>query len=201
MMIYIFHFLIFKQYTLYYIMKKCEMTESDFWLWLNKYRNYNNFVKKLKTKYTCRLPLFPGDLSEYIALLCCKRKLKQIANLSSPGDIICGNKRIEVKAFLNVNTPISFGPKQQWDSIIFVDATDYMNYNFKVYHLCISNINTKWKNLKINKMLVKKYNTKSKKIMTNFTYLKKSFKYHMKIIYNGTLKFYKNKVILKKNRG
>ena len=69
------------------------------------------------------------------------------------GDLVInktGNiKQIEVKGFMSTG-PSSFGPKEKWDILYFVDAQDIMNRNFKIYEVNLSNTSDKFKNIRIS---------------------------------------------------
>ena len=93
----------------------------------NKINNYNKNIKKgnLKTKQ-CRRANFPETISEFITYTSlCKKGLK-ISNKVTSGDlyeIIDGKKlKIEVKCFSS-DGPTTFGPKENWNKICFVDMT------------------------------------------------------------------------------
>jgi len=70
------------------------------------------------------------------------------------GDIIINKKdifkQIEVKGFMSTG-PSSFGPKENWNLLYFVDGQDIINKNFKVYEVKLSNKNEIFRNIKISK--------------------------------------------------
>jgi hypothetical protein len=113
-----------KEYYFHYT-KQCEISE------------------KLKTIYKKgRKPNFPEFVSEFLA--------KQVCNATKPksGDLCVKNYRIEVKCFAS-RGPVSFGPEEKWDIIIFLDATQGEKISFLIYN--ISNDSPVWKNIKLNK--------------------------------------------------
>ena len=61
-----------------------------------------------------------------------------------------GFKKLEFKCFTS-NGPCSFGPKEKWDTIYFLDGLNYQKYKFKLYEIPLSNVSEEWKNLKVNK--------------------------------------------------
>ena len=62
------------------------------------------------------------------------------------------NKRIEVKGSINLfNGPPTFGPKEEWDKIIFVDGLKTLDKIYKVYEFNIPNTDERWQNLKVSK--------------------------------------------------
>ena len=62
------------------------------------------------------------------------------------GDLIIKNKyikrviRIEVKGFTS-SGPSSFGPKEQWDILYFVDGKNINKRKIKIYEIKLSNKN------------------------------------------------------------
>jgi len=82
----------------------------------------------------------PSDVTENIAKLAI-RKAKNICPRwdRKPGDLRFKNRQIEVKCFASTG-PSSFGPKEKWDILCFVDAMDYQKFKFKVYLITLSNI-------------------------------------------------------------
>lgn len=57
-------------------------------------------------------------------------------------------KKIEVKGGL-LDCPSSFGSKEDWDILYFVDTSKCEEYKFKVYKINLSNNSEKWKNINI----------------------------------------------------
>jgi len=82
----------------------------------------------------------PSDVTENIAKLAI-RKAKNICPRwdRKPGDLRFKNRQIEVKCFASTG-PSSFGPKEKWDILCFVDAMDYQKFKFKVYLITLNNI-------------------------------------------------------------
>lgn len=98
---------------------------------LNSYIEYHN-SSKLHEKI--RKPNFPEDISENIVKLYllndCEWKQKS-------GDLYSEiNGKIEVKCFSS-RGPISFGPKESWDILFIVDATDFINSKFVIHKINI----------------------------------------------------------------
>lgn len=98
-------------------------------------------IKKLNKKG--RKINFPEMVSEYI--------VSKITNSIKPknGDLflLSNGKKIEVKCYAS-NGPISFGPTEKWDIIVFVDVINTKFINILVYD--IPNNSEKWKNIKVN---------------------------------------------------
>ena len=70
------------------------------------------------------------------------------------GDLVINKKdifkQIEVKGFTS-HGPSSFGPKEMWDWIYFVDGIDIRNKKFKVYEIKLLNTCEIWTSIKITK--------------------------------------------------
>lgn len=102
---------------------------------LNSYIEYHN-SSKLHEKI--RKPNFPEDISENIVKLYvndCEWKQKS-------GDLYSEiNGKIEVKCFSS-HGPISFGPKESWDILFIVDATDFINSKSCDFNIKISKSQT-----------------------------------------------------------
>jgi hypothetical protein len=161
---------------------------------LRIYKNYilelNNFEKKYNFKM--RKPNFPEGLSEniikeYINIV----EKRKCINING-GDLLIKNSnlKIEVKCFSS-NGPTSFGPKENWNELYFLDAIQFMENNFKIYKINLSNTDEKFKNIKINEN--KTYNDiciEGKRPRIVFNKLKKLLDNNIENIYNGDLFFY-----------
>lgn len=112
---------------------------------------YSKYSSRL-IQYGYRRPNFPEGLSEQLALLCLENKYKYKKFMKGKtGDIVSNdNKKIEVKCFTSTG-PISFGPTEKWDSLVFVDGTDYIKKHFIVYEFPYSNTSLEIQQLLINK--------------------------------------------------
>ncbi len=109
-----------------------------------------SFYKDKKCKY--RLPNFPEDISENIAKQIIQfaegktcRRLKNGGDLKDEQD-----RKIEVKCFTSTG-PSSFGPKECWDVLYFLDGCDYRNKNFKLYKVDCSNEHDTIQQIRVNK--------------------------------------------------
>ena len=60
------------------------------------------------------------------------------------------DRRIEVKCFTSTG-PSSFGPKECWDVLYFLDGCDYRNKQFKLYRVDCSNDSETFQQLRVNK--------------------------------------------------
>jgi len=127
----------------------------------NEIKDYNSSVRKtdelnkLLSKRKKRLNNYPSDISENIVKFALFKKYKVMPCWDTDkGDLVIDKSgmyiRIEVKAYQQ--GPSSFGPKEEWDWLYFVDATETLNMNFKVYEIKLSNKNKEFQSLKMSKL-------------------------------------------------
>jgi DNA (cytosine-5)-methyltransferase 1 len=115
----------------------------------NNYKEQREIVESLIKDHKIRLrkPNFPEHLSEYVVKNIIKGSFK-----GKTGDLCLkrGGKvlKIEIKCFSSTG-PSSFGPKEGWDIIVFVDAVKHPTIT--VYISETSNTDVCWKNLKVSK--------------------------------------------------
>lgn len=124
---------------------------------LTIYRNYQktidsvNIANKIFDRKR-RKPNFPEYVSEYVVFLCIYIWISPTVFVGKTGDLmdIENEKtlRYEVKAFSS-NGPMSFGPKENWDCIFFLDVRKHPYY--KLYYLDMTNKDKIWKNIIVNK--------------------------------------------------
>jgi hypothetical protein len=160
---------------------------NDFFeLFYNYYINLEEFRKKNKIKV--RLPNFAEGLSENIIRAYIINKENKVCEASITGDLLVNdNIRVEVKCFAS-SGPTSFGPKEKWDHIYFLDATNFKNKQFKIYKSELSNTSDEWKNIQISK--IDKYNDvcmKGKRPRINFSILKNQLAKDIKLVFEGKL--------------
>ncbi len=156
-------------------------------------------VKELSSKHKVkiRLPNFQEGLSENMIRLFIKNNEKRNCVCSKIGDLcvidneVIDNKpkekliKIEVKCFSSTG-PTSFGPKEGWDEIYFLDACDFAKNSFKIYKCKLSNDSLMWKNMPINK--IKNYNDvckEGKRPRIQFSLIKSYLKEEMKLVFEG----------------
>ena len=120
---------------------------------LEGYIKFHNILsdKSILKKYNIkrkisRAPNFPSIISEHIAKFGLKKKGVDSNWDIQSGDLSTDTGLIEVKCFSSTG-PSSFGPKEKWNKLVFVDATDFKLYNFKVYCIDIPNDSPQWKGL------------------------------------------------------
>jgi CRISPR/Cas system CSM-associated protein Csm2 small subunit len=121
---------------------------------LDKYNDNLKFItkiNKLLSKKKCRNENFPSAISENIVKFAIFKKYKVMPCRDTKcGDLELLNKKIEVKGFMS-DGPSSFGPKENWNWIYFIDCKDCSKKNFKVYEVKLSNNSEDWKNIKLSK--------------------------------------------------
>jgi len=118
---------------------------------LKHYENYKN----LCLKYNCksRMPGLTEIVSENMIKFCLIKNNIKCTN-NSTGDLIVDNKfKYECKCFTS-NGPISFGPTENWEKIIFMDAREWYNNKFKIILVNLKNTDEDWYNIKINKNML-----------------------------------------------
>ena len=107
--------------------------------------NKNNKGKRL------RHDNFYSDVSENIAKFALHKFIKVWVSWNTKvGDLCMFGHKIEVKGFIS-NGPCSFGPRETWDKIIFVDARDFRNNHVKVYLFHLSDSHEEWNNIRMNR--------------------------------------------------
>lgn len=125
---------------------------------LNKYISDLKFNKEINeqiSKKKRRNENLPSDVSENIAKFAIKKEYGIMPCWDTDkGDLVINKrslfKQIEVKGFMSQG-PSSFGPKEIWDLLYFVDARDIMKKNFKVYEVKLSNKSECFRNIKLSK--------------------------------------------------
>jgi hypothetical protein len=112
---------------------------------------YNNKIK-LSKKYMCntRLPGLSEVVSENIIKFCLINNNIMCKNANT-GDLITNNQeKIECKCFTS-SGPISFGPTEKWDKIVFLNAKQWFNNKFTIILIDLKNTVDVWENIKMNK--------------------------------------------------
>lgn len=116
---------------------------------------FNSEINARMSKKKRRNENFPSDISENIAKFAVFKKYHVMPCWDThKGDIAIDKiglfKQLEIKGFMS-SGPASFGPKEAWDILYFVDARDIYNKNFKVYEVKMTNKNEIFRNIKISK--------------------------------------------------
>jgi hypothetical protein len=170
---------------------------------LENHINYCNAIEKIsiniKGMKNIRQPNFPESLSEYIAKKCYSEKYNKCVIFGKSGDLLCDGEKIEVKAFAS-NSPSSFGPKENWKELIFVDAQKFKEKKFKIYKINLSNEDIKWKNLKVN--LTETFNdqcNKKRRPRIKFSQIYKMLKNDTELLFDGQISLENNKIKFSNN--
>jgi len=153
-----------KYYRRYNIIKYFSKLEDNMTLSLlkdliNRYNNnlkFNNEINTKLSKKKIRQDNFPSHISENIVKFAIFKKYKIMPSWdTNKGDLIFNKKfiknlQIEVKGFMS-DGPSSFGPKEDWDWLYFIDCKDSINFNFKIFEIKLSNKNEIFRSIKLNK--------------------------------------------------
>lgn len=171
---------------------------------LEKHIEYCQSLKTINSKLNgikkIRQPNFPETISEYIAKNFYGEKYKKNIKFGPSGDLMCENKKIEIKAFTS-NGPSSFGPGEKWDELIFVDAKNFEKKEFKIYMIKLSNDSEEWKNIKINsKETFSKQCTDGKRPRICFDKIKQTLGNNVNVIFDGTLSLEKECIVFSTNK-
>ena len=128
---------------------------------MNEIERYNNNLQQVNninyklSKKKIRHENFPSHISENIAKFAIYKKYHIMPTWDTEkGDIVINklyiNKQFEIKAFMSFG-PSSFGPTENWDWLYFVDATNTLNFTFKVYEIKLSNKSTDFRRINLSK--------------------------------------------------
>lgn len=112
------------------------------------------YMAKLTRNTKFRRRNFPEDVSETMVRLILWKKYGIMPIQNKTGDLLYLSTNIEVKTFISKG-PSSFGPKESWDEIFFLDLTKLDNTETKtrviLYKVCLSMESPAWQNIKVNK--------------------------------------------------
>jgi hypothetical protein len=121
---------------------------------LDSFINYTQILKKLNSDLInkkIRYPNFPSEISENIVKLALFKKYDKTPLWDTKsGDLELDGEKIEVKAFSS-NGPASFGPTENWKKIYFINCKDYLNKNFIIHEINLSNSDELFSSIKVNK--------------------------------------------------
>jgi len=97
----------------------------------------------------------PEDLSENMIkfIISTRSTNKSMSDVTwnCSGDLYSPtNGKLECKCFTS-DGPISFSPKPDWNSIYFLDATQWLNNRFVLYHTNLRGSSEIWKQIMINR--------------------------------------------------
>ena len=94
-------------------------------------------------------PTYTHDFANNVKLLI-EKEHNYTPEWIKGGDLMYNNDKIEVKTFTS-SGPSSFGPKESWKTIYFLDATKFLQNYYICYEVNLQNDDEKWKNIKVNK--------------------------------------------------
>lgn len=173
-----------------------ELLDQD----INSYLQRIRFEIKINSKFSVgqkkiRKTNFPSDISENIVKFVFRKKYGVIPSWNTDkGDLYVFNKftrklRLEVKGSIDLsNGPPTFGPKEHWDWIYFVDGVDILNKNIKVYEVKLSNEDDIWRALKVSKtQTFEDQSTQKRRPRIKFATLRDQIGDHFKEIYSGPI--------------
>lgn len=108
---------------------------------------------QLKSK-KCRKPNYPSEITENLVKFAIIKKYNVSPSWdTTKGDLCLYGIQLEVKGSVDLMNggPCSFGPKEEWICIYFVDALNCSIKKFKIYEIKLSNKSEIWKNIKVSK--------------------------------------------------
>lgn len=122
---------------------------------INEYISHDYYITKRNKSLgqehkQCRRENFPSSASENIAKFAIAKKYGIYPTWNTDkGDLkmkLPKQLQLEVKGFRS-DGPLSFGPKENWDYIYFVDCKNFMDLHFKVYEIQLSNTSKEWRSI------------------------------------------------------
>jgi len=121
-----------------------------------QYEMHKNYVISRKNSSNLlninfRLPCIPEDISENMIKFIIHKNGDNTSSWNCKGDLLSSVEgKQECKCFTSTG-PISFTPSSEWDSIYFLDATEWLDNCFKLYKFPYKRTSNEWKNIKVNK--------------------------------------------------
>jgi hypothetical protein len=126
-----------------------EILKQQYEMHKNYVINRKNSSKLLNISF--RLPCIPEDISENMIKFIIHKNGDVTSSWDCKGDLLSSIEgKQECKCFTS-SGPISFTPSSEWDSIYFLDATQWLNDSFKLYKFPYKRTSDEWKNIKVNK--------------------------------------------------
>lgn len=120
----------------------------------HKFRQCQEALNKLLKRKKIRTINFPSEISENIVKFALRKKRGFTPNWDSEkGDLVLNGKQLEVKGSSDLfgGGPSSFGPKEAWHRIYFLDGKETYQKNYKIWEVKLSNKSEMWKKIKISK--------------------------------------------------
>ncbi len=154
--------------------------------------NTNKQIKHIKLKYGVKqrqLGLFEGVSQNIIKFILLSRGVPCTSNCKT-GDLQSTIEgKIECKSFISMG-PISFGPKEGWDVIYFLDARKYLDNKYILYKTDLKNNSTAWLNIKVSsKETFEMQIMKGRRPRINFKSLYDQIKDYTTIIFKGDINY------------
>jgi len=118
-----------------------------------QYAHHKNYVKARKEiDIKIRLPCIPEDISENIIKMILHHKLNdKTSTWDCKGDLKSKKEGTQECKCFTSDGPLSFTPSSVWDVIYFLDARDWLNDQFILYRIPLSNLSPEWKKIMVNK--------------------------------------------------
>lgn len=119
----------------------------------NDYSSIYKINSQLGTK-KIRKPTYPSEITENLVKFAIIKKYNVSPSwYTKKGDLCLNGMQLEVKGSIDLMNggPCSFGPKEEWSRIYFVDALNCSKKKFKIYEIKLSNKSEIWKNIKVSK--------------------------------------------------
>jgi hypothetical protein len=138
--------------------------------------------------YKTRWDGLPEHVSENMIKFFIRAKLNDLScSWLCKGDLVSSVMgTIECKSFTS-DGPTSFGPKQKWDNIFFLDARGWLDNNIVIWHIPLPNTDPVWTSIKVNKKQSKaEQSDESRRPRINWEALYPQVKDHCRKVYEGT---------------
>lgn len=131
-----------------------------------EFQTHKEYVLKRKqtkeiTGLNIRMPNMPEDISENITKFIIHHCVgdttsKWTKGIKGKGPKITGDLVSEIEGTQEVKCftsdgPPSFGPKENWDVIYFLDAREWLTERFVLWRVPLKNVSAEWRAVKINK--------------------------------------------------
>lgn len=166
---------------------------------------HKTYVEQTKTILTStglpiRLPNMPEDISENIVKFILHYHPGVFKDTSSKwtksiiekgqkitGDLVSDKEKTQECKCFTSDGPPSFGPKENWDVIYFLDARLWLEDKFVLWRVPLSNTSKEWKAIKMNKTeTADDQNAQGRRPRITWESLKPQIESHCQKIFEGT---------------
>jgi hypothetical protein len=157
----------------------------------NRLREFENaeIADDKKFGYDTRRNGLPEHISENVIKEVIKNHLgdRSCTWMCNGGDLYSNeSKVIECKSFTSKG-PTSFGPKQKWNVIYFLDARDWLDDKLIVWQINLPNTHDVWKNIKVKESQTKEDQAdEGRRPRINWNGLYPQISEHCTKVYEGT---------------